>query len=153
MFQSSNMSTGILIYNPRSTIHSNRAEADASRVTGTQAYTQTVTLTNNLRATVEATIRAGSPDRYTLSPASLALRPGQSAAVEVVLRVLKYAARRKATQAGQRDIFHIRVTALPWWITIALHHLPDTTRVGAAGGCPVVRRLSSWQRCLALRRC
>ena len=111
-----------------------------------------MTLTNNLRATVEATIRAGSPDRYTLSPASLALRPGQSTAVEVVLRVLKYAARRKAAQAGQRDIFHIRVTALPLWVASALHHLPDTTRDGAAGGCPVVRMLSSRQRCLALQR-
>lgn len=74
-----------------------------------QTYTQTVKLTNHLRATVEANIRAGSPERYTLLPASLTLRPGQSATVDVVLRVLKFAARKKATQSGQRDIFHIRV--------------------------------------------
>ena len=46
------------------------------------------------------TIGAGSPDRYTLSPASLALRPGQSAAMEVVLRVLKDAARRRPRRPG-----------------------------------------------------
>ena len=125
----------ILLYNPGSIMHSNRAESEASRVAGTQAYTQTVTLTNNLRATVEATIRAGSSERYTLSPASVALRPGQSAEVEVVLRVLKYAARRKAAQAGQRDIFHIRVTAPPPWMLRGLPYLPITTRESAAGGC------------------
>lgn len=69
-----------------------------------------MTFTNNLRATVEATIRAGSPERYTLSPASLLLRPGQSSTVYVVLHVLKFAARKKAAQTGQRDIFHIRVS-------------------------------------------
>ena len=132
-----------MIYNPCSTIHGKRAEADVPRLTATQAYSQTATLTNNLRATVEATIRAGSPDRYTLSPATLTLRPGQSAAVEVVLRVLKYAARRKATQAGQRDIFHIRVTALPLLSTSALHHIPTAqgkmhqADVVLSEGCPL----------------
>ena len=78
-----------------------------------QAYTQTVVVTNHLRATVEASIRAGSPERYALAPAALTLRPGQSAAVNVVLRVLKYAARKKAAQAGQRDIFHIKARPCP----------------------------------------
>ena len=126
---------GILIYNPGIYMYCNEPEAEAP--TCAQAYTQTLTLTNNLRATVEATIRAGSPERYTLSPASLALRPGQSVAVEVVLRVLKYAARRKAAQAGQRDIFHVRVTAPPLWMLRALRCVPATTRPGAAGACSV----------------
>ena len=78
-----------------------------------QAYTQTVVVTNHLRATVEASIRAGSPERYALAPAALTLRPGQSAAVDVVLRVLKFAARKKAAQVGQRDIFHIKARPCP----------------------------------------
>jgi hypothetical protein len=78
-----------------------------------QAYTQTLVVTNHLRATVEASIRAGSPERYALAPAALTLRPGQSAAVDVVLRVLKFAARKKAAQVGQRDIFHIKARPCP----------------------------------------
>ena len=115
----------ILRYNPCSTIHSNRAEADVLSVTGTQAYTQTVTFIKILRPNMEATTRANSPDRYTLTQVSLALRPRQNAALEVVLREREYAARRKATQAGWHDILHTRVTALPLWTATALPHLPD----------------------------
>lgn len=75
---------------------------------GLQAYTQTITVSNPSRATVEATLRAGSSDRYTLSLTKLVLRPQQSVDVDVRLRVLKYAQIQKGVQLGQRDIFHIK---------------------------------------------
>ena len=74
-----------------------------------QTYTQTVTISNNLGATVDASIRCGSSDRYTVVPTSFSLKPGHSCNVEVCLRVLKYAQKRKAAEQGQRDIFHIKV--------------------------------------------
>eukprot|EP00884_Botryococcus_braunii_P004169 jgi/Botrbrau1/13753/Bobra.0056s0010.1 len=73
-----------------------------------QTYVQTVTVTNNLGATVEATIRAGAPDRYTVFPASLALKPGKSIDIDVKLRILKFAQKKKASEQGVRDIFHIK---------------------------------------------
>ncbi len=74
-----------------------------------QTYSQTVTISNNLGATVDASIRCGSSDRYTVAPASFSLKPGHSCNVEVCLRVLKYAQKRKAAEQGQKDVFHIKV--------------------------------------------
>ena len=74
-----------------------------------QAYCQTVTISNPSRATVEATLRAGSSDRWNVSPTELVLKPQQSIDVDVRLRVLKFAQKQKAIQQGQRDIFHIKV--------------------------------------------
>jgi len=74
-----------------------------------QVYCQTVTITNPSKATVEATLRAGSSDRYTISPTKLVLRPHQSIDIDVRLRILRYAQKQKAVQQGQRDIFHIKV--------------------------------------------
>ncbi|KAK9806533.1 hypothetical protein WJX73_008172 [Symbiochloris irregularis] len=75
-----------------------------------QTYTRRTTLTNNLAASVEVTIRAGSAERYTVRPSSLRLGPGQSSAVEVQLRVLKFAQKQKATTQGHKDIFHIKAS-------------------------------------------
>ena len=77
-----------------------------------QAYCQSITISNPSRATVEASLRAGSSARYTLSPTSLVLKPQQSMDVDVRLRVLKYAQRQKGVQLGQRDIFHIKACLL-----------------------------------------
>ena len=78
------------------------------RVPCLQTYSQTVTISNNLGATVDASIRCGSSDRYNVVPTSFSLKPGQSCNVEVCLRVLKYAQKRKAVEQGQRDVFHIK---------------------------------------------
>ena len=77
-----------------------------------QAYCQTVTISNPSRATVEATLRAGSSDRWTVSPTKLVLKPQQSIDVDVRLRVLRFAQKQKAIKQGQRDIFHIKVTSV-----------------------------------------
>ncbi len=74
-----------------------------------QAYCHTIKITNTLEAAVEATIRPGSPERYSLSPTAINLKPGECACVDVRLRILKYAAKRKAVEQGQKDIFHIKV--------------------------------------------
>lgn len=79
-------------------------------VAGLQTYTQVVTITNNLRASVEATIRCGSTDRYAVTPANIYLKPGQSCGIEVKLQVLRFAHKRKAAEQGQKDYFHIKVT-------------------------------------------
>lgn len=78
-----------------------------------QAYCQVVTIENRLNATIEATLRAGSPERWTLSPSSILLRPRQRVDVRVHLRVLRFAQRRKAELHGQRDVFHIKVRHVP----------------------------------------
>lgn len=74
-----------------------------------QAIAQVVCITNNLSTTIEATLRPGSSERYTLHPQQIRLRPGQSAEVEVRLKVLRFAHREKAIEQGQRDIIHIKV--------------------------------------------
>ena len=74
-----------------------------------QAYCQTVTIANPTRATVEATLRAGSSDRYTVTPTKIVIKPQHSIDVDVRLRVLRFAQKHKAVQQGQRDIFHIKV--------------------------------------------
>ena len=76
-----------------------------------QTYTQVITITNNLRASVEASIRCGSTDRYSVTPAKLYLKPGQSCDVEVKLQVLRFAQKKKAAEQGQKDYFHIKVKA------------------------------------------
>ncbi|KAL3148684.1 hypothetical protein ABBQ38_014099 [Trebouxia sp. C0009 RCD-2024] len=73
-----------------------------------EAYCQTITISNPSRATVEASFRAGSSDRWTVSPTTLVLKPQQSVDVDVRLRILKFAQKHKAVQQGQRDIFHIK---------------------------------------------
>lgn len=74
-----------------------------------QAQTQQLVLHNNSRATVEGEIRPGSSDRYTVNPRTFSIRPNGQLEVSVTLKLLKYAARQRATEAGQRDTFHIKV--------------------------------------------
>lgn len=68
-----------------------------------------MTITNTLGASVEATIRPGSPERYVVSPSNIWLKPGESVDIEICLKLLKYAHVKKAVSQGQRDIFHIKV--------------------------------------------
>ena len=86
-----------------------------------QAYCQTITISNPSRATVEASLRAGSSDRWTVSPTKLVLKPQQSVDVDVRLRILRFAQKQKAIQQGQRDIFHIKVTDSKPVCTIRQH--------------------------------
>lgn len=72
-----------------------------------QTYRQTVTIRNTLNASVDATLRAGSPERWTLAPQHIVLKPLQSLDVDLQLKVLRFAQKRKAVQQGQRDVFHI----------------------------------------------
>lgn len=74
-----------------------------------QTYLQTVTVTNNLGATVDASIRCGSSDRYAVSPTAFSLKPGHSCIVDVSLRVLRFVRKKKAVEQGQKDVFHIKV--------------------------------------------
>ena len=73
-----------------------------------QVYCQVVTIHNKLNATIEASLRPGSPERWTLTPVSILLPPKQSVDVQLRLRVLRFAQRRKAQEHGQRDVFHIK---------------------------------------------
>ncbi len=77
------------------------------RLARTQAYRQNVTIRNTLNSHVEATLRAGSHERWTLSQQHISLKPQQSVDVQLQLKVLRFAQRRKALTQGQRDVFHI----------------------------------------------
>lgn len=73
-------------------------------------YSQPLRITNSLKGSVDITVKSGSPERYTVSPTSLRLKAGESALLDVRLRVLRFAQRDKAVQQGHRDIFHVRVS-------------------------------------------
>jgi hypothetical protein len=73
------------------------------------AYKARVEISNNVDAPVELQIRAGSSDRYTITPQQLTLQPRSSAQVSVQLKVLRFANKAKAIEQGQRDIFYIKV--------------------------------------------
>ncbi|GIL86158.1 hypothetical protein Vretifemale_14525, partial [Volvox reticuliferus] len=73
-----------------------------------QAYSQTLRITNTLRGPVELTVKPGSTDRYTVLPTSLRLKAEETALVEIRLRVLRFAQRQKAVEQGHRDVFHIK---------------------------------------------
>jgi len=61
---------------------------------GPQTYSECVTVTNRVNAPVEATIRSGSPDRYTVEPSSLSLSPGETVTVTIKLKLLRFAQKR-----------------------------------------------------------
>ncbi|KAG1664653.1 hypothetical protein FOA52_011790, partial [Chlamydomonas sp. UWO 241] len=73
-----------------------------------QVYTQTIYVTNTLKGQVEASIKPGASERFSVSPSTVKLKGNETAAVEVKLRVLKFAQRQKAVEQGQRDVFHIK---------------------------------------------
>ena len=73
-----------------------------------QVSSRIVNLTNQLSTTVEATLRAGSSDRYTIHPQQVRLKPGQTSEVEIKLKVVRFAQIDKAVEHGQRDTFHIK---------------------------------------------
>ena len=74
-----------------------------------QSYTQIITISNNLGARVDAEIRPGSRDKYTVNPSKFTLKQGQSLAVKIVLKLLKFAAKRNVLEQTHKDFFHIKV--------------------------------------------
>jgi hypothetical protein len=82
-----------------------------------------VRVTNSTRASVEGDVKASSSDRYSITPSSFRLRPGESAELTVSLRLdPKFAQRRKAIDSGQRDAILIKVSRIPrsWKGTVNL---------------------------------
>ncbi|CAG9460472.1 unnamed protein product [Pedinophyceae sp. YPF-701] len=73
-----------------------------------QVYRQKIRVTNNLNAPVEATIRPGIPDRYTVSHPEIRLGPGECTEVAVSLRVTRIAQNKRSSTQGIRDSFLIR---------------------------------------------
>lgn len=65
---------------------------------------QTIRITNNLGTHVEASIRTGSPDRYTVTPSQLRIKPGESVDVEIKLRLLRFANKSKAITQASRTL-------------------------------------------------
>ena len=74
---------------------------------------QQVTAINKSQATLECTVRPGSSERWQVTPGTFKLRPGQAVALRVQLKLLRFAATKKAEEAGQRDVFHVKVKPLP----------------------------------------
>jgi hypothetical protein len=75
-----------------------------------QVHSRAVRITNTTKASVEGDIKASSSDRYTISPSSFRLKPGEAADLTVSLRLEpKFAQRRKAIETGQRDAIFIKV--------------------------------------------
>ena len=91
---------------------------------------------------MEAQLRAGSSERYSLSPSSITVKPGQSVAVDVRLRVLRFASKQKAVEQGQRDIFHIKARILLLVGTSNLQLLQHTAFCSGVLAALVTARLS-----------
>ncbi|CAL8462495.1 g2028 [Coccomyxa elongata] len=95
-----------------------------------QTYTQTLKITNNLRATVEATIQCGSNDRFEVIPSKIFLKSGHSCQVQVKLKVLKYVQKKRAAEQGQRDVFRIKATYFDQKFYATFFLAPDEAGVG-----------------------
>jgi hypothetical protein len=67
-----------------------------------QAYTQEVWITNGFGSRVEVTVRAGSRERYTVTPATLKLEPGKSQKVVRRSSVAASAASAASAHAASR---------------------------------------------------
>ncbi|KAK9863504.1 hypothetical protein WJX84_001683 [Apatococcus fuscideae] len=63
-------------------LHLEPEELVFSNVRLGQAYCHTIKITNTLEASVEATIRPGSPERYSVSPSNITLKPGEATSVD-----------------------------------------------------------------------
>jgi hypothetical protein len=74
-----------------------------------QVYTKSLRITNKLKANFDLDIKAGSSERYTVTPCTLRLRSEETAVIEIKLRVLRFALKQKAVDQGHRDVFHIKV--------------------------------------------
>jgi hypothetical protein len=78
-----------------------------------QTYAQRVRLTNTALAPLEGEVRPGSSDRYSVAPASFRLQPGESLEALVTLKVLRFGARVRAVEQGQRDWFTVKISNFP----------------------------------------
>ena len=132
-----------------------------------QTYSQCVRITNPLEFPVEFSIRAGSPIRYKISPSVLTLKGGESALVEIRLRVLTHTkpkasftnpavagtalssaasgASSEQVEKGIKDIFHIRSEFFTQkfyasWFAWGSH---APTSAGAAGNAAAASSASS----------
>lgn len=80
-------------------------------VVSSQVHSQAVRITNTTKASVEAEVKASSSDRYSITPSSFRIKPGETTEVTVGLRLdPKFAQRRKAIETGQRDALFIKVS-------------------------------------------
>lgn len=69
--------------------------------------------TNTARAPLEGEVRAGSSDRYSVSPSTFRLRPGEALDVAVTLKLLRFGQRQKAAESGHRDWFTVKLSNFP----------------------------------------
>ncbi len=77
-----------------------------------QVQSRCVRITNTTRASVEGDVKASSSDRYSITPSSFRLKPGEALELTVSLRLdPKFAQRRKAIESGQKDAILIKVRA------------------------------------------
>lgn len=108
-----------------------------------QAVSKVILLTNQLATSVEAVLRAGSSDRYTLHPQQVRLKPGQTTEVEVKLKVVRFAQIEKAVEHGQRDTIHIKTPYFDQKFAavffLGQQHLPSAPPRPAAGRRPAAR--------------
>ena len=101
-------------------------EPEIHHVRVQHAYRTTVMLRNNSRNALELTIRAGSPERWTVAPSTVFLEAGRTMRVDLRLKLTReLRPKRVAGGAGaaadhasgegtqptphrQRDVFHIK---------------------------------------------
>ena len=80
---------------------------DFQDVRQNQAYSQTMTITNELNTAVALRIRPQNADRFKVEPANVTIGAGERRDVSVTLRLVKPLARKKGG-GPHKDTFHIK---------------------------------------------
>jgi len=80
---------------------------DFQDVRQNQAYSQTMTITNELNTAVALRIRPQNVDRFKVEPANVTIGAGERRDVSVTLRLVKPLARKKGG-GPHKDTFHIK---------------------------------------------
>jgi hypothetical protein len=104
-----------------------------------QAVSRVVSITNCLNTTVEASLRPGSCERYTLHPQQIRLKPGQTTEVEIKLKVTRFAQVEKAVEQGQRDTFHIKTPYFDQKFTATFFLSPQLLSAAPSSAAPYKR--------------
>jgi hypothetical protein len=98
-----------------------------------QVQTKVITIKNRVSSTVEASLRPGSSDRYTVHPQQIRLKPGQSEEVEIKLKVTRFPQAEKAVEQGQRDVFHIKTPFFDQKFAATFYLSPQVLQHAASG--------------------
>lgn len=106
---------------------------------GVQTYVQQVEIANSTSASLAISIRPSAASRYSVTPESAQLRPGEAVAVAVRLHVSSFPNVRRGRE-GQRDSFIVRSNLAEQKFSATLYLRTDGAGATEPRGRPAARR-------------